>query len=165
MNYFYKEMKSPVGRLKLISDDHALVAVLWENDPPMRVPLDEAAHDKNHPVLVQAEDELNEYFAGTRTRFSVPLNPHGTDFQKSVWMQLRKIPYGETRSYKDLAVAIGNPSACRAVGAANGKNPLSIIVPCHRVIGSNGTLTGFAGGLEFKNYLLNLESPQGSFVK
>lgn len=165
MNYYYKNMTSPVGLLKLISDENALVALLWENDPPARVPLDEAEEDKNHPILIQAEDELNEYFAGTRTKFSVPLNPHGTDFQKSVWLELRKIPYGETRSYKQLADAVGKPLASRAVGAANGKNPLSIIVPCHRVIGSNGTLTGFAGGLEFKSYLLNLESPQGSFVK
>jgi methylated-DNA-[protein]-cysteine S-methyltransferase len=113
-----------------------------------------------HPILVQTERQLGEYFAGTRTAFDLPLDPVGTDFQRRVWRALLTIPYGQTRSYADIARQVGSPAAVRAVGAANGRNPISIITPCHRVIGSTGQLTGFAGGLETKAYLLNLESPQ-----
>jgi methylated-DNA-[protein]-cysteine S-methyltransferase len=116
------------------------------------------AEDPTHPHLTRAVAQLNEYFAGRRTAFDLPLDPHGTPFQQQVWEQLLAIPYGETRSYLDLARKLGNPNATRAVGAANGRNPISIIVPCHRVIGSSGKLTGFAGGLEIKERLLNLES-------
>ena len=110
--------------------------------------------DDNNPILLEAERQLQEYFAGTRTSFSLPLDFSGTDFQKSVWHALLTIPYGETRSYGDIARQLGNDRAVRAVGAANGKNPISIIAPCHRVIGSSGQLTGFAGGLENKALLL-----------
>ncbi len=108
-------------------------------------------------MLRQAEQQLADYFAGTLRRFSVPLDFRGTDFQKSVWAALLTIPFGETRSYSQIACAIGRPRAVRAVGAANGRNPISIIAPCHRVVGADGSLTGFAGGLEAKRTLLELE--------
>jgi methylated-DNA-[protein]-cysteine S-methyltransferase len=110
-----------------------------------------------HPVLAEAERQIQEYFAGERTSFSVPLDFRGTDFQKSVWAALLTIPFGETRSYSEIARQIGRPGASRAVGAANGRNPLSIVAPCHRVIGTNGALTGFAGGLAAKEALLGME--------
>ncbi len=158
MNYVFKPMPSPVGTLKLIASDRGLAAILWENDDPKRVRLSAATRGEDHPVLVQAGRELREYFAGQRRSFSVALDFVGTDFQKRVWQALVAIPFGETRSYGQLARQLGNANATRAVGAANGRNPISIIAPCHRVIGSNGKLTGFAGGLETKRFLLNLES-------
>ena len=157
MNYFYKTMKSPVGLLKLIAGERGLAAILWENDTPARVKVQTDCQDNIHAVLVEAEKQLGEYFAGRRTGFSLPLDLHGTEFQKRVWQALLTIPFGETRSYGELARQIGQPTASRAVGAANGKNPISIVVPCHRIIGSSGKLTGFAGGLEVKEFLLNLE--------
>lgn len=158
MTYFYKTLKSPVGALKLVASDKGLAAILWENDDPKRVRLNPVAEDKNYPVLLEVERQLNDYFAGKRKKFSLKLDFVGTEFQKKVWEALLTIPFGETRTYGDIAKQIDNPKAVRAVGAANGKNPISIIAPCHRVIGSNGTLTGFAGGLEIKAYLLGLES-------
>ena len=157
MSYYYKTMKSPVGELTLVASEKGLTAVLWEEEKPNRVPLEYLILDKKHPILLEVEDQLNEYFKGERKKFSLKLDPHGTEFQKKVWMALRSIPFGETRSYGELATQIGNPKASRAVGAANGKNPISVIVPCHRVIGSNGSLTGFAGGLKNKMTLLDLE--------
>ena len=157
MSLAYKLMESPVGELKLVASDKGLVAVLWENDGPSRVRLGEQIEDERHPILVETERQLKEYFAGKRKAFSVPLDMNGTRFQKDVWEALLGIPFGETRSYGQLARQLGNPRATRAVGAANGRNPVSIIVPCHRVIGSSGKLTGFAGGLETKERLLNLE--------
>jgi methylated-DNA-[protein]-cysteine S-methyltransferase len=157
MAYFYKIIASPVGALKLVASDEGLAAILWENDDPKRVRLGELTPNAEHPVLLQAERQLGEYFAGKRSAFTVKLAMAGTAFQKKVWEALLTIPFGETRSYADLARQIGNPKACRAVGAANGKNPVSIIAPCHRAIGSDGALTGFAGGLEAKQYLLTLE--------
>jgi methylated-DNA-[protein]-cysteine S-methyltransferase len=153
----YKHMDSPVGRLKLVAEGSSLIAVLWPNDRPHRIKLDEMREDLHHHVLGEAECQLMEYFAGERTTFQLPIHLRGTPFQKRVWQQLLSIPYGHTRSYSHLAVAIGNGSASRAVGLANSKNPLSIIVPCHRVIGASGKLTGFAGGLETKSRLLKLE--------
>lgn len=155
-----KSMESPVGRLTLVADGMGLRAVLWENDNPDRVKLPVMEQDDMHPLLRAAETQLGEYFAGTRTAFSVPLSFSGTDFQKSVWHALLTIPFGETRSYMQIANQIGNPGAVRAVGAANGKNPISIIAPCHRVIGAAGGLTGFAGGLKAKEALLRLESKE-----
>jgi len=114
--------------------------------------------DQRHPILLETERQLSEYFAGKRIRFTVPLEPRGSEFQKRVWSALKEIPFGKTRSYLDLAKTIGLPKASRAVGAANGKNPLSIILPCHRVVGASGALTGFAGGLETKAMLLTLEA-------
>jgi methylated-DNA-[protein]-cysteine S-methyltransferase len=162
MNYFYKTMKSPVGKLKLIASDKGLAAILWENDKPSRVRLAPVTEDQQHPVLLETERQLNDYFAGKRQSFSLELDPQGTDFQQKVWAALRTIPFGETRSYSDIARQIKSPKAVRAVGAANGRNPISIVTPCHRVIGTNGKLTGFAGGLETKARLLALESRQSS---
>lgn len=157
MSLVCNTIESPVGKLKLVASDDGLVAVLWENDNPRRVRLNEFLQKEHHPILAKAERQLNEYFAGTRNNFSVPLDVRGTRFQKDVWKALRTIPFGETRSYGQIAKQLGNSRATRAVGGANGRNPLSIIVPCHRVIGSAGQLTGFAGGLNAKNYLLKLE--------
>lgn len=155
--YISKIMPSPVGRLTLIASDAGLSAVLWETEKPGRVRRDVTCEAPRHPVLMEAGRQLGEYFAGRRTRFDLMLDFTGTEFQKSVWKALLTIPYGETRSYAQIARAIGQPNAMRAVGAANGRNPISIIAPCHRVIGANGALTGFAGGLAAKEYLLALE--------
>jgi|SRR5579862_1718163 len=157
MSLVYKVIKSPVGKLKLVASDKGLVAILWEKDSPRRVRLSELVADDRHPILIETERQLGEYFAGKRKAFSVALDLRGTRFQKDVWESLLAIPYGETRTYGQLAKQLGNPRATRAVGAANGRNPVSIIVPCHRVIGSSGKLTGFAGGLETKAQLLTLE--------
>jgi methylated-DNA-[protein]-cysteine S-methyltransferase len=157
MSLAYKLIDSPVGELKLVASDKGLVAILWENDSPRRVRLSELVEDEQHPVLVETERQLEEYFAGKRKAFSVALDMRGTRFQKDVWEALVAIPFGETRSYGQLANQLGNPRATRAVGAANGRNPVSIIVPCHRVIGASGKLTGFAGGLDAKARLLGLE--------
>ena len=157
--YVSHTMPSPVGRLTLVASDSGLAAVLWEKDDPKRVPLAIVGEDASHPVLRETERQLQDYFAGRRTSFDLPLDFHGTDFQKRVWAQLLAIPFGQTRSYGEIARALGNPGASRAVGAANGRNPISIIAPCHRVIGASGKLTGFAGGLEAKAHLLALEAP------
>jgi methylated-DNA-[protein]-cysteine S-methyltransferase len=157
MSLVCKTIESPIGQLKLVASDKGLVAILWENDSPRRVRLSELTTDQRHPVLLETERQLMEYFAGSRKTFSVALDIRGTQFQKNVWEALLAIPFGETRSYGQLAIQLGNPRATRAVGAANGRNPISIIVPCHRVIGSSGKLTGFAGGLTAKAHLLNLE--------
>jgi methylated-DNA-[protein]-cysteine S-methyltransferase len=157
MSLAYKMIDSPVGKLKLVASHQGLVAILWQNDKPTRVRLNELTEDARHPLLLETERQLGEYFAGKRKTFSVPLDMRGTSFQKNVWHALLAIPFGETRSYGQLAKQLGNPQAVRAVGAANGRNPISIIVPCHRVIGSSGKLTGFGGGLETKAHLLNLE--------
>lgn len=157
MTLSYRKMESPVGRLKLVASPNALVAVLWERERPNRVRLPAPTLDLQHPILIESERQLKEYFAGTRTAFDLPLEPHGSEFQKKVWRALRKIPFGQTMSYLDLARTVGSAKAVRAVGAANGRNPLSIVVPCHRVVGANGSLTGFAGGLDAKAQLLALE--------
>jgi methylated-DNA-[protein]-cysteine S-methyltransferase len=153
----YKTIESPIGKLKLVASDKGLVAILWEKDSPRRVRLDELVAEEQHPVLVETARQLGQYFAGKRKTFSIALDMRGTRFQKDVWEALLAIPFGETRSYGQLAKQLGNPRASRAVGAANGRNPVSIIVPCHRVIGSSGKLTGFAGGLDAKAHLLGLE--------
>ena len=155
--YFTKTIASPVGPLKLVASDLGLAAILWKNDSPRRVRLGEMVEDPEHPVLVATERQLSEYFAGERQEFALQLDFAGTEFQRRVWQALLTIPYGETRSYSEIAQQIGAPEAVRAVGAANGKNPISIIAPCHRVVGANGDLTGFAGGLETKAQLLTLE--------
>jgi methylated-DNA-[protein]-cysteine S-methyltransferase len=151
-------MDSPVGRLELIASDRGLSAVLWQNDRPERVARKAVVEGSDHPVLLAAAQQLAEYFAGRRRVFDLPLAPEGTPFQQKVWRALLTIPFGETRTYGQIAAQIGSPAAVRAVGAANGRNPLSIVAPCHRVIGSTGALTGFAGGLQTKAYLLNLEA-------
>lgn len=159
MTLYRKIIDSSVGALTLVSSDTSLIAILWENDDPDRVRLD-AAVEHDHPILVEAANQLRAYFDGRLTEFTVPLEFRGTEFQKRVWAALLTIPYGETRSYGEIAHQIGRPTASRAVGAANGRNPVSIIAPCHRVIGSSGALTGFAGGLAAKRLLLALESGQ-----
>ena len=151
-------IQTPVGALTLGASTRGLAAVLWENDDPQRVPLEPATSDAEHPVLRQAAEQLAEYFGGQRRTFDLPLDFAGTPFQRSVWSALLTIPYGQTRSYAQIARQIGSPAAVRAVGAANGRNPISIIAPCHRVIGSSGKLTGFAGGLAVKATLLALEA-------
>lgn len=148
---------SPVGALTLAASAGGLAAVLWEQDDPRRVPLDLVGEDAAHPVLREAARQLGEYFAGRRRAFDLPLDFHGTDFQKRVWTALLRIPFGETRSYGQVARQLGDPNLMRAVGAANGRNPISIVAPCHRVVGAAGQLTGFAGGLAAKAYLLGLE--------
>ena len=157
MTYTCITVASPVGQLKLVANGSRLAAILWENDRPRRVRLNLEAEQASHPVLVEAERQLTEYFAGRRKQFALKLDVAGTPFQRQVWNALLTIPFGETRSYRQIATQIGNPRAARAVGAANGKNPVSIVAPCHRVVGSSGALTGFAGGLEVKARLLALE--------
>ncbi|WP_343077498.1 methylated-DNA--[protein]-cysteine S-methyltransferase [Pseudomonas sp.] len=157
MTYQYKLMPSPVGELTLVARDGKLSAILWEVERANRVRLGELIEANDSPVLRETERQLKEYFAGTRNQFELELDFAGTDFQKQVWQALLTIPFGETRSYSQIAEQIGNPKAVRAVGAANGRNPISIIAPCHRVVGASGGLTGFAGGLKAKQYLLTLE--------
>ncbi|MDM1270864.1 methylated-DNA--[protein]-cysteine S-methyltransferase [Acinetobacter indicus] len=160
MNLAFMYMPSPVGRLKLVATDSALVAVIWDNENPKRVRQAELVEQLDHPILLDAQQQLNEYFQGQRQTFELPLDFEGTEFQKKVWQALLNIPFGETRSYRQIAEQVGSPKAVRAVGAANGQNPISIIAPCHRVIGSSGKLVGFAGGLDNKEILLKLEQQQ-----
>jgi methylated-DNA-[protein]-cysteine S-methyltransferase len=156
--YYSKVVESPVGPLKLVASEAGLAAILWKNDSPRRVRLGNVVEDVTNPILLETERQLGEYFAGRRKAFDLRLDFAGTDFQRRVWAALLTIPFGETRSYAQIAKQIGSPEAVRAVGAANGRNPISIIAPCHRVIGSSGQLTGFAGGLETKARLLALEN-------
>jgi methylated-DNA-[protein]-cysteine S-methyltransferase len=138
---------SPFGPIRLRADDDALLQLTFG----------EAAHSDDSPVLAAACAQLDEYFAGTRTRFDLPLRLEGTPWEQRVWALLQEIAYGETASYGELAAKLGAPGAARAVGAANGRNPISIVVPCHRVIGARGALTGYAWGVERKSALLDLE--------
>ena len=150
---------TPVGELRIIGSPRGLRAILWGAEDAARIAsIDESdLHEGRTPLLDKAVEQLEEYFAGTRRDFDLPLDPLGTPFQQSAWMVLRSIPYGETISYGQQARQLGDPNKARAVGAANGKNPLSIVVPCHRVIGSGGQLTGFAAGLDVKSWLLDHE--------
>ncbi|WP_339447872.1 methylated-DNA--[protein]-cysteine S-methyltransferase [Pseudomonas sp. EA_5y_Pfl2_R50] len=157
MPYTFITLPSPVGELKLVANGSRLAAILWENDKPNRVRLGPMSQAADNPVLQKTARQLEEYFAGTRNGFELELDFVGTDFQKKVWAALLTIPFGETRSYSQIAEQIGHPAAVRAVGAANGRNPISIVAPCHRVIGASGKLTGFAGGLKAKEHLLTLE--------
>lgn len=164
MEYVYILMDSPVGELKLVARGTRLAAILWENDKPKRIRLGAMREDHDSPVLLETRRQLTEYFAGKRSQFDVELDFVGTEFQKEVWNALLTIPFGASRSYSEIARQIGRPMATRAVGAANGKNPISIIAPCHRVIGASGALTGFAGGLKAKETLLALEGGHFSNV-
>jgi methylated-DNA-[protein]-cysteine S-methyltransferase len=155
--YVFKTVSSPVGTLRLVASEDGLAGILWENERPGRVRLSPVGEDRAHPLLVETEAQLGEYFAGRRRAFALPLDFAGTEFQKAVWQALLTIPFGETRTYAQIARQIGRPDAVRAVGSANGRNPIAIVVPCHRVVGSTGHLTGFAGGLEAKSRLLGLE--------
>lgn len=157
MSLRYQFVASPLGNLTLVASESVLRAILWENDDPRRVKLGSLSEDRKHPLLRETEKQLREYFAGHRKEFDLPLDLSGTAFQKSVWAALRSIPFGRTKSYGDIARQLSRPTAFRAVGAANGRNPVSIIVPCHRAVGWDGALTGFAGGLRAKRRLLDLE--------
>ncbi len=153
-------MSSPVGELVLIASDTGLRAVLWPGERPDRVRVPRDGHGGGPAadrILADAVLQLTEYFAGERRDFDLPLDPVGTEFQHQAWKVLREIPYGTTISYGEQARRLGDPNKSRAVGAANGRNPISIIVPCHRVIGSTGKLTGFAAGVETKAWLLQHE--------
>ena len=152
-----RTIASPVGPLTLYASGEALHAILWPGENPRRIRLGESV-DAASPLLDEAIRQLGQYFAGTRQAFDLPLQEDGTDFQRRHWAALRAIPYGETRSYAGLAAQLGTPRASRAVGAANGRNPLSIVTPCHRALGSGGSLTGFAGGLAAKRWLLDHEA-------
>lgn len=157
----YRIIDSPIGELTLIADGDRLVEILFANQP-----YDDATgppHTGADPVLDATQQQLGEYFAGTRTRFDLPVGfTRGTEFQQHCWQALGTIAYGDTISYRGQAEAIGRPTATRAVGAANGKNPLPIVLPCHRVVGADGSLTGFGGGIETKRWLLDHESQQSS---
>ncbi len=145
---------SPVGALTVVASDQGVRAILWPDDDPTRVRLGAASVDRAHPVVAVAVAQLAEYFAGERTMFDVPLDPVGTEFQRAAWDALCTIDYGATVTYGEQAARMGDRRKARAVGAANGRNPISIIVPCHRVIGAGGALTGFAGGVDTKAWLL-----------
>jgi methylated-DNA-[protein]-cysteine S-methyltransferase len=156
-------METPVGELTLVASERGLRAVLWPNERPGRVPVGEtvgesaSGNPSAQAILHDAVQQLEEYFRGERREFDLPLDPVGTEFQQQAWQVLRTIPYGETISYGEQAGRLGDTNKSRAVGAANGRNPISIIVPCHRVVGSTGKLTGFAAGVDTKAWLLHHE--------
>ncbi|MEU1177013.1 methylated-DNA--[protein]-cysteine S-methyltransferase [Streptomyces sp. NPDC005820] len=153
---------SPYGPLTLVADDDGVLCGLYMTGQRHRPP-EESFGPRDDTLFGEAVDQLEAYFEGGLKEFTLPLRMAGTPFQRSVWDQLRMIPYGETRSYGDLAEALGNPGASRAVGLANGKNPIGIIVPCHRVVGANGSLTGYGGGLDRKQRLLDFENGTALF--
>lgn len=161
MNYTYLE--TPIGTLLIAGDTEAVRRIDFPKDGKARTPGEGWTESARGPVG-QAVKQLREYFAGRRAEFDLPLKPEGTEFQRTVWRNLQDIPYGETISYGELAKRVGNPKASRAVGAANGQNPIPIVIPCHRVIGANGKLTGFGGGLPTKEALLALETKQLRFA-
>lgn len=148
---YYQHVDTPLGKLLAVGSEQELFGLSSTEQ------VQEGWECRETPVLALVKEQLSEYFAGRRKEFSVPLSPRGTDFQKRVWEELRRIPCGETRTYGQIAAALGNPKASRAVGMANHSNPIMILIPCHRVIGSNGKLTGYAGGLWMKERLLELE--------
>ena len=159
----YATVPSPVGRLTLIGAGDDLVGLYFDNSPIAAAPRPEWARDDRR--LRAAATQLEEYFAGRRTRFDLALAPRGTPFQKAVWDELLRIPYGETTTYGEIARALGKPSASRAVGGANHHNPISIIVPCHRVIGADGSMTGYGGHVSRKQILLELEARVATAVQ
>jgi len=159
-------MDSPIGTLTIVADDDAIVQIWFETESVRRDPDGhgqdvlggtEQVNAGEHAVLDRAVEQLDEYFRGERTEFDLPLAPKGTPFQQQAWLVLREIPFGETITYGEQARRLGDPNKSRAVGAANGKNPIPIVVPCHRVVGANGQLTGFGGGLDTKAWLLDHE--------
>lgn len=159
------EVASPCGFLTLTASDDALLGVAFENNRgDVHLGVDSTVRAPEHPILAAAAKQLAEYFAGTRKDFTLPLSPRGTKFQMSAWKALQAIPYGATRSYLEQAMMVGGKNHTRAVGGANGKNPIAIIIPCHRVIGKSGELTGFGGGLAVKARLLELEKKHHSRV-
>ena len=150
MSLYYQKVKSPIGEIHLVATDEALVYLGYKN-------LEWDAVKKTNSIIEITKTQLDEYFAGKRKKFDVPYTLGGTEFQQRVWKTLTKIPFGKTWSYQEMAEVINNPTAMRAVGRTNGLNPISIILPCHRVIGKSGSLTGYAGGLPAKEFLLRLE--------
>lgn len=162
----YDVMISPVGKLTIITAAKGLHAILWDSDYKnlQLIEMNQLKQAKNEITIIETKKQLNEYFQGTRQQFDLPLVFNGTEFQIQAWQQLAQIPYGTTISYGEQAERIGNKNKARAVGLANGCNPISIIIPCHRVIGSNGKLVGFGGGLDKKAYLLNLEKENNNFL-
>lgn len=159
MDTFFKVIASPVGTLTLVAGQNGLRGVLWDYGIDGKSSANRGREEPEHPLLLETEKQLNEYFAKKRKDFDLPLDFVGSDFQKQVWEAMLTIPFGETRSYGDIARQIGNPDSVRAVGGAANKNPIPIIAPCHRVIGANGKLVGFGGGLPNKVLLLELEAP------
>lgn len=157
---YQAQLDSPVGVLTLVASDEGLRQILWEDQAEQA---EDATPAETHPILAAASAQLAEYFAGDRVEFDLPLDLIGTDFQKAAWLALADVPYGETSSYGEQAERIGRTGAFRAIGAANGKNPIPIVLPCHRIVGADGSLTGFAGGLAMKQRLLALERDQQSF--
>lgn len=153
----HKILSTYLDDLKIVVNERALVAILWSQEKTGRVPLESSLENPDNPLILETEKQLLDYLDSKRQSFTVPFELNGTPFQKKVWEFLQKIPFGRTCSYKEIAQQMDHPKAIRAVGTAIGKNPLSIIVPCHRVIGASGSLTGFAGGLAKKQILLNLE--------
>ena len=162
MTKHHTVIDSPYGPLTLVADDDGTLCGLYMVDQRHRPPEESFGAPDDTP-FTEATTQLQAYFAGELKEFTLELRLHGTPFQRTVWDELRRIPYGETRSYGDLADALGNPGASRAVGLANGKNPIGIIVPCHRVVGANGSLTGYGGGLDRKQRLLDFESGAALF--
>lgn len=155
---YYKTISSPVGSLRLIASDKGLCAILFHGGRNSKVVYEGAIEQSDdHPILKKAEKQLAQYFAGKRKDFDLPLDIKGTIFQLKAWRELQKIPYGKTISYGEQARRVGDVNKARAVGMANGRNPICIVVPCHRVIGASGALTGFGGGLKTKEFLLKLE--------
>jgi methylated-DNA-[protein]-cysteine S-methyltransferase len=154
MSRTHTVVPSPIGPLTLVQDDGELIRLAMS--PPTGLDA-EALGERSDEGFDDVVRQLGEYFAGERTSFDLPLRPHGSDFELAVWDQLTRIPYGETRSYGYVAKAVGEPGGAQAVGAANGRNPIAIVVPCHRVIGADGSLVGFGGGLPRKRFLLDLE--------
>ena len=157
---FQTQLDSPIGVLTLVASDEGLRKVLWEGQAEQ---VGDATLAEFHPILAAASAQLAEYFAGDRVEFDLSLDLIGTDFQKAAWLALANVPYGQTSSYGEQAERIGRTGAFRAVGAANSKNPIPIVLPCHRIVGADGSLTGFAGGLAIKQRLLALEQDQQSF--
>ena len=159
MTLHQQQLETPIGVLTLVASDVGLTMIRFESEDPTEI---DATLDSSDPVLRAAAAQLGEYFAGDRREFDLPLDLEGTDFQKEAWLALADVPYGETTIYGEQARAIGRPGAFRAVGAANGQNPVPIVLPCHRIVGADGSLTGFAGGLDTKQRLLVHEQNQQS---
>lgn len=158
MNYYKTTMKTPIGNLILVATDSKLSLIHFDNSHANnKFKLPDGLIEEKNLILEETKKQLSEYFKGQRQTFDLPLEWRGTEFQNAVWKALTKIKYGNTQSYSELAEKVGSPKAVRAVGMTNGRNPIPIVVPCHRVIGKNGKLTGFAGGLEVKDFLLRLE--------
>ena len=154
IDFFYQ---SPVGLILIQTDGTSILALDFLLNGK------EKPFDLKHPLYIKIKTELDEYFEGVRRKFTLPLKIAGTDFQKSVWDELLKIPYGKTASYQDIAIRLHKPKAMRAVGGANHVNPVAIIIPCHRVIGKNGSMTGYASGIEIKEYLLSMEKQHAGY--